>query len=80
MVTRDLRSYLRSQKNKKKSQTGTSKLVKTTGTVTAANASAVNAKLESFDQKKGRRQPLYNTSIPSRVIEEVRKYAYSNRT
>ena len=80
MVTRDLRSYLRSQKNKKKSQTGTSKLVKATGTVTAADASAVNAKLESFGKKKGRRHSSYNTSISSRVIEEVRKYAYSNRT
>ena len=58
MVTRDLRSYLRSQKNKKKSQTGTSKLVKATGTVTAANASAVNAKLESFGKKKREKAPF----------------------
>ena len=58
MVTGDLRSYLRSQKNLKKSQTGTPKLVKATGTVTAANASAVNAKLESFGKKKREKAPF----------------------
>ena len=58
MVTGDLRSYLRSQKNKKKSQTGTPKLVKATGTITAANASAVNAKLESFGKKKREKTPF----------------------
>ena len=49
---RFLRSYLTSQKNNNnKSQTGTQELVKATRTVTAADASAVNAELESFSKK-----------------------------
>ena len=43
MATRDLRSYFTSRKNKEnKSQTG----------IMAADASAVNAELESFSEKK----------------------------
>ena len=53
MATRDLRSYFTSRKNKEnKSQTGIPELVKATGNVTAADASAVNAELESFSEKK----------------------------
>ena len=45
--------------------------VKATGNVTAADASNVNAELERFSKKKGRKGSSYNTSIPSRVKEEV---------
>ena len=51
MVTRDLRSYFTSQKDKKKFQTDIPELVKATGNVTVADASAVNAELESFSKK-----------------------------
>ena len=40
--------------------------------------SAVNAKLESFSKKKGRKGSSYDTSIHSRFKEEVGKYAYNN--
>ena len=72
MATRDFRSYFASQKNKKKSQTGIPELVKASGNVTAADA-FVNVELESFSKKKRRKGSLYNTSIPSRVKEEVGK-------
>ena len=56
MVTTDLRSYSASQENKKKKyQTDTPELVKATVNVTAADASTVNAELESFGAKKGRK-------------------------
>ena len=52
MATRDLRSYFTSVSKDKKachgSCTSIPRLVKATGNVTAADASAVNAELESF--------------------------------
>ena len=81
LATRDLRSNVTSNKNKnKKSQTGIPELVKATGNVTTADVQAVNVKLESFCKKEGRNGCSYNTSLPSRVKEEVRKYAYNNET
>ena len=59
MTKRDLRSCFTNQKyKKKKSQAGIPELFKPTGSVTAADASAVNTELESFRKKKE-----YNTSI-----------------
>ena len=55
-------------------------MVKANGNITAADASAVIAELESFSKKKGIKAFLYNISIPSRVKEKVGKYAYSNGT
>ena len=77
MATRDLRSYFTCQKSKtKKSQTSIPELVKTTGNVTAADTSTVNAKLENFSKKrKGRKGCSCYTIIPSRVKEKVGKYA-----
>ena len=66
MATRHLRSYL-----------FWGAKVKAAGNVTAANASVVNAELESLRNKKGRRGSSYSTNIPSRVKEEVGKYACS---
>ena len=71
----------RAMKNKKKtSQRVILELVEATGNVMAADVSAVNAELESFSQKKGRKGSSYNASIPSRVKEDVGKYSYSNGT
>ena len=56
MATRDLRSHFTSASKDKKachgSCTSIPRLVKATGNVTAADASAVNAGLESFSKKK----------------------------
>ena len=58
MAARDLRSYFTSvSKDKKACQgscTSIPRLVKATQNVTAADASAVNAELESFSKKKER--------------------------
>ena len=43
-------------------------------------ASAVNAELESFSKKKERQGSSYNTNIPSRIKEEVGKYAHTYGT
>ena len=52
MVTRDVRSYFTSKNKKEKnSHIGILDLVKVTGNVTAADASTVNVKLESFSKK-----------------------------
>ena len=84
MATRDLRSYFTSVSKDKKASHGTCtsipRLVKATGNVTAADASAVNAELESFSKKKERQGSSYNTNIPSRIKEEVGKYAHTYRT
>ena len=84
MATRDLRSYFTSVSKDKKvshgSCTSISRLVKATGNVTAADASAVNPELESFSKKKERQGSSYNTNIPSRIKEEVGKYAHTHGT
>ena len=84
MATRDLRSYFTSLSKDKKASHGSCtsipQLVKTTGNVTAADASAVNAELESFSKKKERQGSSYNTNIPSRIKEEVGKYAHTYGT
>ena len=58
MAARDLRSYFTSVSKDKKASHGSCtsipQLVKVTGNVTAADASAVNAELESFSKKKER--------------------------
>ena len=78
MTTRDLHSYFTSQKNNKnKSQPGIPELVIATRNVTTAGVSAVNAELESFNKKKGRKGSSCNIRMPSRVKEEVGKYTYS---
>ena len=78
MAARDLRSYFTSVSKDKKASHGSCtsipRLVKATGNVTAADASAVNAELESFSKKKERQGSSYNTNIP-RIKEEVGKYA-----
>ena len=71
---------LKKQEEKRKSQIGIPELVKATRNSTAADVSAVNAELESFSKKKGRKGSSYDTSIHSRVKEEVGKYAYNNGT
>ena len=38
---------------------------------------AVNAELESFSKKKERQGSSCNTNIPSRIKEEVGKYAHT---
>ena len=63
-------------KKKNKSQTGIPESVKAIGNVMAANTSAVNAEMEIFSKKKGRKDSLYNTNMPSKG--EVGKYAHSN--
>ena len=84
MATRDLRSYFTSVSKEKKASHGSCtsipRLVKATGNVAAADASAVNAELESFSKKKERQSSSYNTNIPSRVKEEVGKYAHTYGT
>ena len=84
MATRDLRSYFTSVSKDKKASHGSCtsipRLVKATGNVTAADASAVNTELESFSKKKERQGSSYNTNIPSRIKEEVGKYAHTYRT
>ena len=84
MATRDLRSYFTSVSKDKKASHGSCasipRLVKATGNVTAADASAVNAELESFSKKKERQGSPYNTNIPSRIKEEVGKYAHTYGT
>ena len=69
---------LPAKKIKKKS--GIPELVKAIGNVTAADASAVNAELEIFSKKIRKKDTSYNTSILTRVMEEVGKYVYSNGT
>ena len=57
---------LQTKKNKKnKSQTGIPEIVKATGNVTATDASAVNAELESSSKEKGGKGSSYNTSLLS---------------
>ena len=84
MATRDLRSYFTSVSKDKKGSHGSCtsipQLVKATGNVPAADASAVNAELESFSKKKERQGSSYNTNIPSRIKEEVGKYAHTYGT
>ena len=84
MATRDLRSYFTSVNKDKKASHGSCtsipRLVKATGNVTAADTSAVNAELESFSKKKERQGSSYNTNIPSRIKEEVGKYAHTYGT
>ena len=84
MATIDLRLYFTSVSKDKKASHGSCtsipQLVKATGNVTAADASAVNAELESFSKKKERQGSSYNTNIPSHIKEEVRKYAYTYGT
>ena len=84
MATRDLRSYFTSVSKDKKASHGSctsiSRLVKTTANVTAADGSAVNAELESFSKKKECQGSSYNTNIPSRIKEEVGKYAHTYGT
>ena len=84
MATRDLRSYFTSVSKEKKASHGSCtsipRLVKATGNVAAADASAVNAELESFSKKKERQGSSYNTNIPSRIKEEVGKYAHTYGT
>ena len=81
MATRDLRSYFTSVSKDKKASHGSCtsipQLVKATGNVTAADASAVNAEMESFSKKKERQGSSYNTNIPSRIKEKLGKYAHS---
>ena len=83
MAARDLRSYFTSVSKDKKASHGSCtsipRLVKATGNVTAADASAVNAELESFSKKK-EQGSSYNTNIPSRIKEEVGKYAHTYGT
>ena len=70
MATRDLGSCCTSKSKKKKnSHTGIPDFVKTTGNVTAADASAVNAGLECFNYKNGRQGSSCSTDILSRVKE-----------
>ena len=84
MATRDLRSYFTSVSKDKKAYHGSCtsipQLVKTTGNITAADASAVNAEMETFGKKKERQGSSYNTNIPSRIKEEVGKYAHTYGT
>ena len=84
MAARDLPSYFTSVSKDKKASHGSCtsipRLVKATGNVTAADASAVNAELESFSEKKERQGSSYNTNIPSRIKEEVGKYAHTYGT
>ena len=84
MATRDLCSCFTSVSEDKKASHGSStsipQLVKATGNVTAADASAVNAELESFSKKKERQGSSYNTNIPSRIKEEVGKYPHTYGT
>ena len=84
MATRDLGSYFTSVSKDKKASHGSCtiipRLVKATGNVTAADASAVNAELESFSKKKERQGSSHNTNIPSCIKEEVGKYAHTYRT
>ena len=84
MATKDLRSYFTSVSKDKKASHGSCtsipRLAKATGNVTAADASAVNAELESFSKKKERQGSSYNTNIPSRIKEEVGKYAHTYGT
>ena len=84
MATRDLRSYFTGVSKDKKASHGSCtsipRLVKATGNVTAADASAVNAELESFSKKNERQGSPYNTNIPSRIKEEVGKYAHTYGT
>ena len=84
MATRDLSSYFTSVSKDKKashgSYTSIPQLVKATGNVTAADASAVNAELESFSKKKEGQGASYNTNIPSHIKEEVGKYAHTYGT
>ena len=56
--------FYKPKKNKKnKSQTGIPEIVKATGNVTATDASAVNAELESSSKEKGGKGSSYNTSL-----------------
>ena len=84
MATKDLRSYFTSVSKDKNASHGSCtsipRLVKATGNVTAADASAVNAELESFSKKKERQGSSYNTNIASRIKEEVGKYAHTYGT
>ena len=84
MATRDLRSYFTSVSKDKKASHGSCtsipRLVKATGNVTAADASAVNAELESFSKKNERQGSSCNTNIPSRIKEEVGKNAHTYGT
>ena len=81
MATTGLRLHFTNQKNKKKkSQTGIPELVKATENVTVADAPVVSAELDSLSKKKGIKRSSYNTIIPSRVEEEVEKYADRNET
>ena len=84
MATKDLRSYFTSVSKDKKASHGSCtiipRLVKATGIVTAADASAVNAELESFSKKKEHQGSSYNTNIPYRIKEEVGKYAHTYGT
>ena len=66
-------------KKKNKSHTGIPESVKAIGNVMTANTSALNAEMEIFSKKKGRKDSLCNTSITSRTKGEVGKYAHSNR-
>ena len=53
MTTRDLRSYIRTLKNKK-FQIGIPQIVEATANVTARDALAVNIELDSLSKQKGR--------------------------
>ena len=79
-VTRFKFIFYKPKNKKKKSQTSIPELVRATEIIKAVDVSAVNAELESFSKKKGRKGSSYNTSIPSHVKEEESKYAYSNGT
>ena len=67
MATRNLRSYFTSVSKDKKASHGSctsiAQLVKATGNVTAADASAVNAELESFSKKKKNARALHTILI-----------------
>ena len=81
MATRDLRSYFTRQiHTKKTSQAGNPELIKINRNVAAVGVSTVNTKLFSFSKKNGKQGSSCKISKPSRVKEEVRKCAYSNRT
>ena len=84
MAARDLGSYFTSVSKDKKASHGSCtiipRLVKATGNVTAADASAVNAELESFSKKKERQGSSYSTNIPSCIKEEVGKYVHTYGT
>ena len=72
MTTKDVRSYCINKKAEKKdSQVQISRLVKTSDNVTVAEVSPINTELKNSCKEK-----KYQIDLPSKVKDEVGKYAH----